>query len=74
MASTKERLSGERAISIPTAPRISCMSGICAFSENLRDVGELCPGLMSGPASRDTMTPAAMKLNMMVVMTTWLPR
>ena len=50
------------------------MSGICALSENPRDVGELCPRLMSGPASSETITPAAMKLNMMVVMTTWLPR
>ena len=50
------------------------MSGSWALSSNLREVGELCPRLMRGPASSETITPAAMKLNMMVVMTTWLPR
>ncbi len=42
--------------------------------ERLASAASICPGRISGPASSQTISPAAMKLNMIVVMTMWLPR
>ena len=71
---TKEKFSGGRAISIPNQPAISCRKGSCAPSANSRVCGDIWPGRIIGPESSETIMPAAMKLNMMVVITTWLPR
>ena len=69
-----DTLSGDDVISKPSARPISEIFGSVASGAMLRVCGVDWPGRISGPVRSPTMMPAAMKLNMIVVMTTWLPR
>ena len=53
---------------------MSWTAGRRTASSNSRVCGEPWPGRIIGPDSSQTISPEARKLNMMVVMTMWLPR
>ncbi|MNR26403.1 hypothetical protein D3C85_1436140 [compost metagenome] len=52
----------------------SCSIGIHADSANSRVAGVCEPGMISLSTSSQVISALAMKLNMMVVTTMWLPR
>ena len=66
--------SGEAGMAIPIQPSACSMEGSHVPGSNSRVSGDCWPGLISTSTSRKVMTEAAMKLNMIVVMTMWLPR
>src|SRR6266851_4329000 len=73
-AMKKARLSGVALTAMPSAPSMACIVGSQIAGAKLADSGVLWPGAMSTSTSSQVSSVAAMKLNMIVVITTWLPR
>ncbi len=59
---------------MPSGASISCSAGTCAPGPKLRLSTVMLPGSLSTLISSHDSSAEAMKLNMMVVITTWLPR
>ena len=73
-ASSTLAFSGERGHSMPMAANTSCTAGTCAPGPKLLLSTVMLPGSLSTLSSSHDSSADAMKLNMMVVITTWLPR
>src|SRR5690349_22664535 len=70
---TKARLSGVALTAMPSGPSMDAIVGSQIAAAKVGDSGELWPGAMSTSTSSQVSSVAAMKLNIIVVITTWLP-
>jgi len=73
-AQEQREVHGERPISQPSDRATSWSCGSHVLGANSRVSGDCCPGLIRTLTRRWVHQCRAMKLNMIVVMTTWLPR
>ncbi len=69
----KLKFKGDSEILIPNVANIACIVGIHADSKKVRLCGVILPGMINTFTSKYTIRFAAMKLNMIVVITIWLP-